>query len=164
MKITEKKCCTCDEVKPLPQFYTNIKRSDGYHTECKVCSKSRSLKWQNANRDKMRVKGNALRRKKIDRKDARFYLYNKLASSIQSARIRGYAACDISLEELIKRYTNRCQICRVKTKDFSICLDHCHKTGKFRGFLCNLCNQGIGLLKDDIKILRSCIAYLDRTM
>ena len=35
----------------------------------------------------------------------------------------------------------------------SVCVDHDHKTGNIRGLLCNGCNKGIGLLKDDKELL-----------
>ena len=40
------------------------------------------------------------------------------------------------------------------------CIDHCHKTGKVRGVLCHDCNKAIGMLKDNIGILKSAINYL----
>jgi Autographiviridae endonuclease VII len=43
-------------------------------------------------------------------------------------------------------------------------LDHCHTTGKFRGWLCGSCNLGIGSLGDDIKGLELALAYLQRAI
>ena len=42
----------------------------------------------------------------------------------------------------------------------NLTIDHCHKTGKFRGMLCSKCNRGIGFFKDDIKLLEKAICYL----
>lgn len=44
----------------------------------------------------------------------------------------------------------------------SLHADHDHATGQFRGLLCGRCNPGIGLLGEDINVLRSAIAYLRR--
>jgi hypothetical protein len=41
-------------------------------------------------------------------------------------------------------------------------LDHDHKTGKFRGWLCHSCNVGLGHLGDSIASVQSAIAYLIR--
>lgn len=42
-----------------------------------------------------------------------------------------------------------------------LAVDHCHRTGEFRGLLCASCNRMIGYAKDDVKILRSAGAYLE---
>lgn len=54
---------------------------------------------------------------------------------------------------------NTCAICGNTFGD-KVCVDHDHSTGKVRGLLCDTCNRGIGLLKDDTRILLSAISYL----
>lgn len=39
-------------------------------------------------------------------------------------------------------------------------LDHCHETGKFRGWLCQTCNRGLGSFGDSAERLRKAIDYL----
>jgi hypothetical protein len=41
--------------------------------------------------------------------------------------------------------------------------DHDHRTGKFRGWLCRMCNTAIGALGDDVDGLERALAYLRRT-
>lgn len=53
---------------------------------------------------------------------------------------------------------NTCAIC--KKTDRNLVLDHDHKTDKFRGWLCDQCNKGIGQLSDDIDTLSQAILYL----
>lgn len=56
-----------------------------------------------------------------------------------------------------------CESCRdkrSKNKNF-FHFDHCHKTGKPRGFLCQNCNLGLGFFKDSIERLRKAISYLE---
>ena len=55
-----------------------------------------------------------------------------------------------------------CAVCSIRETKRSLHVDHDHVTGRVRGLLCNSCNRGIGLLKDDPRILRSAIAYLER--
>lgn len=43
-------------------------------------------------------------------------------------------------------------------------VDHNHDTGKIRGLLCNNCNRGIGLLKDDPKILEQAKEYIEKSI
>ena len=45
-------------------------------------------------------------------------------------------------------------------KHHALHLDHNHKTGRFRGWLCTRCNVGIGMLGDNIIGLRRAIRYL----
>lgn len=54
-----------------------------------------------------------------------------------------------------------CDICENNTK---ICFDHDHKTGKFRGWLCNRCNLILGHAKDDKELLKSLIKYLEKNV
>jgi hypothetical protein len=42
----------------------------------------------------------------------------------------------------------------------SACVDHDHNTGNLRGLLCNACNKGIGLLKDDLNTVYSAYKWL----
>lgn len=59
-------------------------------------------------------------------------------------------------EENIEQYNqeNQCGIC---SKDFENdkVLDHCHKSGKYRGALCRQCNAALGKLGDDINLVIS---------
>ncbi len=43
-----------------------------------------------------------------------------------------------------------------------LALDHCHATGKFRGWLCGPCNLSIGQLGDTVQALERATAYLRR--
>jgi recombination endonuclease VII len=52
-----------------------------------------------------------------------------------------------------------CECCGVRPEG-AMCLDHCHETGKFRGWLCRSCNMAIGKLGDNsIRVARA-VAYL----
>jgi len=59
---------------------------------------------------------------------------------------------------------DRCEVCSELGSSFKKGLqyDHCHKTGKFRGWLCSNCNTALGLTKDSKNILSSLIKYLER--
>lgn len=52
-----------------------------------------------------------------------------------------------------------CECCNAKAIK-TLHLDHDHKTGKFRGWLCRPCNQAIGMLGDDVAGLLRAISYL----
>lgn len=68
-----------------------------------------------------------------------------------------------SRERLRAAQNNRCAICEKPESEIgTLCLDHCHETGQIRGLLCRKCNSGIGLLGDDIDLVRSAVLYLSR--
>lgn len=66
--------------------------------------------------------------------------------------------------EFLKKQDYRCAICKTKLdagrSPQSATVDHCHSTGKVRGILCNLCNRGLGLFRDNKEILRAAAKYL----
>ena len=39
-------------------------------------------------------------------------------------------------------------------------VDHCHETGRVRGFICTPCNTGLGKLGDNIEGLERALGYL----
>lgn len=40
-------------------------------------------------------------------------------------------------------------------------VDHCHSSGKVRSLLCQLCNQALGLVREDTTTLNNMIEYLE---
>lgn len=54
-----------------------------------------------------------------------------------------------------------CECCSKKQKR-ALALDHCHVTGKFRGWLCSNCNAALGLLGDNAIGVRSALVYLEK--
>lgn len=79
---------------------------------------------------------------------------------IRTARLAGVTVEFI--EQAMKDQGYRCKICNVHQDELSksLCIDHCHTTGKFRGMLCGKCNAGLGYFKDSVSSLRSAIEYL----
>jgi hypothetical protein len=43
-----------------------------------------------------------------------------------------------------------------------VVLDHCHKTGRVRGWVCESCNTGIGRFDDESALLERAIHWLER--
>lgn len=71
-------------------------------------------------------------------------------------------------EQLAAKQDNKCAICKQpntsltndRTQYRKLAIDHCHKTGKFRGIICVHCNSGLGYFRDSIEYLQSAIDYL----
>lgn len=45
-----------------------------------------------------------------------------------------------------------------------LAVDHCHKTGKVRGLLCQDCNVGLGAFKDNTELIKRAIDYLQEVV
>lgn len=73
---------------------------------------------------------------------------------------RYQSAYGITLDKANEIKTTGCEICG--TTEGTMCIDHCHTTGKVRGCLCSQCNTAIGMMKDDVGRLASAIQYLQR--
>jgi hypothetical protein len=62
---------------------------------------------------------------------------------------------------LIKSQGNVCAICQKPfPKNRAPAADHCHQKGTVRGILCGTCNTGLGMFKDDPKLLSAAMEYL----
>lgn len=59
--------------------------------------------------------------------------------------------------QLKNKQRGRCRICSRRKK---LVVDHCHKTNKIRGLICNNCNLLLGHAKDEPLTLLGAINYL----
>lgn len=57
------------------------------------------------------------------------------------------------------RENGSCYLCGLKDKK-SLHIDHDHVTGEIRGILCDKCNRGLGLFKDDANLIKKAFLYL----
>ncbi len=93
----------------------------------------------------------------------------RLATS-RANQLRRYGLTIDSYEALLQAQGRACAICgdtnpkNYRGRNESFCVDHDHVTGKVRGLLCNLCNNGIGALGDDPERVRAALAYLELHM
>lgn len=51
-----------------------------------------------------------------------------------------------------------CEVCK---RELRLVLDHCHKTGRLRGWVCYSCNIALGQVRDDAELLRKLALYLE---
>lgn len=61
-----------------------------------------------------------------------------------------------------RAHDGRCDLCGGDNGGRVLCLDHCHRTGALRGFLCGSCNTAIGHLRDDPALIRAAADYVER--
>lgn len=78
----------------------------------------------------------------------------------QMTRNWKYSMKNGEIARMIVEQNSSCAICLKKTDD--IVLDHDHKTGKVRQLLCRKCNALLGMCDDNILILNTAIAYINK--
>lgn len=82
-------------------------------------------------------------------------------------KIKKMYGIDYELYQLMNNMQDgKCAICNnppnIKTRIKRLVVDHCHDTNRIRGLLCNSCNRGIGLLRDNSNILNKAFNYIKR--
>ena len=131
-------CGRCQKNLLLSEFAKNKVKKDGLQERCKSC---RSKHHQTVKH----------KRPKPTKEQKRKYLINSYGLSIEQ------------YQKFLQDQGNECAICN--TNDWgrpSPNIDHCHKSGKVRGLLCNNCNRALGLFKDNKGILENAKNYLER--
>lgn len=61
---------------------------------------------------------------------------------------------------ILEKQDRRCAICSELLLAGKFAVDHCHRTGAVRGFLCYQCNLGLGHFKDSYRSLIRAARYL----
>lgn len=156
LRADAKSCGKCGASKPLCDFYKSNQVAKSW---CKSCAKEyqkdlyqkdpqraikRAKKWREKYAEKVAV------RRKENRAEA--YLYELE---------RKYGLNQEDAHKLLRDQGNKCEICKVNfDENAKRNLDHCHATGKIRGFLCRRCNSVLGLVNDDSTLLGNCIRYI----
>jgi hypothetical protein len=73
-----------------------------------------------------------------------------------------YGLVEADYQAMLLRQQSQCAGCGAPVgQDKSACIDHCHKTGRIRGLLCNHCNWALGHARDDRSLLYQLAAYLE---
>jgi hypothetical protein len=149
MKTCMNPDCQQSNPQSLDNFYKCKKSKGGYRSRCREClntqhgtysnrNQESNKRWRQANPDKVRL------RRRIDR------LKNKYGLSLQE------------YEDMLRSQGSQCKICGKNQSelDVTMAVDHCHKTNRIRGLLCDNCNKGLGHFRDDPAILEKAINYL----
>lgn len=78
---------------------------------------------------------------------------------------QGVTFSEAELEDIkTKLLAGICPICGKKKPLSKLCIDHCHKTKKYRGVICVGCNMYIGMLHDNADKLERMAKYLQNSL
>jgi thiol-disulfide isomerase/thioredoxin len=146
--INMKTCKICKKEKPLSDFH-RIKK--WYASYCKPCQKEFVREWRLQNIEEVLRKGKErykLTTPEIRRRRKLMHRYG------------------ITMEDYEKKWNEQEGVCAIcfkpeQGKKRFLSVDHCHKTDKVRGLLCDNCNNILGRAKDDYLILLSASTYLE---
>ena len=88
--------------------------------------------------------------------------FNQIQRKVSCIR-HNYALSKKKYLDLFVIQDYKCILCGSEIKPFTrkSHIDHCHKTNKVRGILCNKCNLGLGMFKENVDILNKAISYLN---
>ena len=142
-KLAEKRCKSCDTIKPRSEFYELRNRITGkvsIRPECRPCTVKQRHGWKQLARAEGR-KINAL---------------VHIGSHIKNFTRDDYWAMHQDQGGL-------CYIChQPPIGKWRLSIDHDHATDEVRGLLCDQCNCGLGNFKDSPELLLAAIEYLRR--
>lgn len=138
-----KKCIKCEQDKPLSDF-RNEKNA------CRECL-------------------NEYQKEYYRRKPDKYVAMKSQQRSVST--VKGIKLHGLTVEKYKEIYNNqdgKCLVCLVDLATVKPTIDHDHKccNGRrgcskcVRGILCNNCNAGLGMLRDDVENLKRAIQYL----
>jgi len=137
-----KTCTHCKEAKPREAFHARRGARDGLSSWCKDCKREQQRSLYD---DPQYLKASIARLQAwTRRKHHARYTRGKHGLTIEEARIR----------------VNEAGCCALCSSRDTLRIDHDHSTGAIRGVLCNKCNLGLGMFKDDPEVLEAAAHYV----
>ena len=176
-----KRCPACGESKPTTEYGRNQALGDGLSFYCLSCNRAKS----NAHyRKRRQALGKAVRdyswipagfrwcpsceravaNEEFGRSSytasglASYCKPCKNAASSDAYFYRTYKLTQRELRDLREAQGDRCTICGAPDPRH---LDHDHYNGRIRRLLCQRCNHGLGLFRDDPYLLRMAALYIE---
>lgn len=143
--------------------YKNSKSPEAIKSNLK-----KDRKYKAKNRELLRNRGRkaySINPKKYVEKTKRWQRENreKYLLSKRKTHLKGlYKLTTEEYEEMLRLQNGLCIICFGTNPGKRLFIDHDHETGKVRGLLCSKCNFAIGLLNNNILLIKRVIKYLEK--
>lgn len=135
-----------------------------YYKKNREWKLSQAKKYYRENRGKVLCgeKLRRLRKSQIISEQQRIYRRNN-PLAVKSITLKKNYGIDLPHYEMIlERQKGKCAICgKSPEREKYLSVGHCHETGKIRGLLCTHCNHGLGSFRDDFRLLKNAIEYLN---
>lgn len=159
------KCRKCGIEKRQEEF--PLRKSGRRDKLCRACKSQVCREYNKSPKGKAAAKRYRDEHKasvtKISKKSQEKHRFRLSLKNIARHAIKnGYAPCIATKEEIREAFTGKCHACGVPECECKTRLhaDHCHITGRFRGWLCGDCNIALGLLKDSAERARLLAEYV----
>jgi Recombination endonuclease VII len=127
-----------------------------YYAANRESQRSAVKRWHQANKPKSRAACRRYRAANLEKARLRVKQWKKLNPDRNQQHARVYAGRPVPTHP----EPDVCEICGCKSERKHLDEDHCHATGKFRGWLCGKCNRALGLFRDDPDVMHAALAYL----
>jgi hypothetical protein len=114
--------------------------------------------WYAKNRDRIRAYQRAWKAARPEETEKSRVRMKRLRDA-NPEKYRSYQRKRDGLPDPTRSQPALCECCERRSATH---LDHDHKTGAFRGWLCGHCNRGIGQLGDDVHGIMRAMSYLTK--
>ncbi len=172
-----KNCKKCLLDKPIKHFHRCKKAKYGRLHTCRACEyemrkkreKENGLYEERKRKNKIRYNSDPNYRMRNRMSAIRYSTSTENTKKIRKQKQTRELKTNYNVEytwyrQRLEDLNGTCELCKTNTYSIThkkaLHLDHCHKTGKIRGFLCNNCNMALGLLKDDVEIIFRAAKYV----
>lgn len=154
-----KACSKCQRTLGVAEFYRDAHTKDGLTSHCKICRRTASAKYSQANRTAQ------------TEAHKRWYAANRHTGARTIALRTRYGITPVEYEAMLLAQEGRCAICRTDCPGrnrsyFSVdhdraCCPSIKSCGAcIRGLLCARCNTALGMLDDDAEAFARAVGYL----